>query len=330
MSTPELPHLDPLALPFSRRVALVTGWTDRDLRRLVRNGDLDRVRHGDYRMGAAPEFAEERHLQLVRATAERFRVGSGSSVSHASAAVLFGARVWGLDLSRVHVTRPGRSGASSSGAVHPYRAIVNDDEITEVDGIAVTTPERTILDVARSAPFTQAVVIADGLMRLGLVDPDALESVIERAVRRGSAGGARRVAAFADGLSESVSESRSRVMMAQCGLPVPKLQTVIRTQSGAWVGRVDFDLDDFATVGECDGLGKYFRYLRPGETPADAVIREKVREDALRSTGRQVVRWIPRELSVPLIIVQRFERAFGRAGFPDWRPGPPRVPLAPR
>lgn len=330
MSAPRLPHFDPLAHPVSRQSALATGLTDRDLRALTLTGAIARIRRGDYRIGSAPEFAEERHLPLIRATADRFQPGSGSSVSHASAAVCFGARVWGLDLTRVQVTRPGRSGASSSGAVHPYRAKIADDEITVIDGIAVTTPERTILDVARTAPFTQAVVIADGLMRMGLVDPDALDAVIGRAVKRGSAGAARRVAAFADGRSESVAESRSRVMMAQWGLPVPKLQTVIRTQSGLWIGRVDFDLDDFATIGECDGLGKYLRYLRPGETAADAVIREKLREDALRSTGRQVVRWIPRELSDPRVILDRFRRAFTLAGRPNWRPGPPRVPFTPR
>ncbi|WP_240524231.1 hypothetical protein [Gordonia polyisoprenivorans] len=44
-------------------------------------------------------------------------------------------------------------------------------------------------------------------------------------------------------------------------------------------------------VGEFDGMIKYGRLRRPGESIADAVIREKLREDEIRDTGPRVVRW---------------------------------------
>ncbi|MBM7368424.1 hypothetical protein [Gordonia hydrophobica] len=49
-------------------------------------------------------------------------------------------------------------------------------------------------------------------------------------------------------------------------------------------------------VGEFDGLRKYCRDIRPGEKVEDVVVREKLREDALREIVDDVVRWIWRDL----------------------------------
>ncbi|WHU45688.1 hypothetical protein QNM97_16890 [Gordonia sp. L191] len=51
----------------------------------------------------------------------------------------------------------------------------------------------------------------------------------------------------------------------------------------------DFDWE-WMVVGEYDGLIKYGRLCMPGESIADAVIREKLREDEIRDTGPRVVR----------------------------------------
>jgi len=53
------------------------------------------------------------------------------------------------------------------------------------------------------------------------------------------------------------------------------------------------------TIGEFDGRVGYGRLVRPGQSPADAVYEEKLREDAIRDTGRQVVRWTWPELDRP-------------------------------
>ena len=45
-------------------------------------------------------------------------------------------------------------------------------------------------------------------------------------------------------------------------------------------------------MGEFDGLVKYGRMLRPGQDPAEVLVAEKLREDALRDEGLGVVRWI--------------------------------------
>ena len=57
---------------------------------------------------------------------------------------------------------------------------------------------------------------------------------------------------------------------------------------------------------------KYGRLLRPGQSAGDAVYEEKLREDELRDTGRQVVRWTWPELDTPDVVGGRLLRAFAR------------------
>ena len=95
--------------------------------------------------------------------------------------------------------------------------------------------------------------------------------------------------AFADGRSESVGESRSRVAIALAGLPTPALQWPIRY--GDATALTDFGWVAQHTVGEFDGKIKYGRLLKPGQEPGDAVYAEKLREDGLRALDWEVVRW---------------------------------------
>jgi len=121
------------------------------------------------------------------------------------------------------------------------------------------------------------------------------------------------VAEFADGRSESVGESRSRVAFELIGLPRPDLQRLITTSDGRIVGRSDFLFDEFWTIGEFDGRVKYGRLLKPGEDPGDVVWREKQREDRMRDLGYEVRRLIWSDLSDRPAIAERFRAAFARA-----------------
>ncbi|MDH6677507.1 very-short-patch-repair endonuclease [Rhodococcus sp. LBL1] len=112
-----------------------------------------------------------------------------------------------------------------------------------------------------------------------------------------------------DARSESVGESRSRVLIHRMRLPVPDLQRVLH-DDGVPLGRVDFFFERERVVGEFDGLGKYTEHLRPGQTTEQAVIEEKLREDRIRAAGYSVARWGWRELSTPEEVVRRLRRAF--------------------
>jgi hypothetical protein len=273
---------------------LAAGFTDDEVRRLVRAGRLTPLRRGVYVEGSLPDDALARHVLNIRAALGE--LAGDAVVSHVSAAVLHGLRIWAVPLERVHVTRPRRNGGRRGTFVHVHTAPLDPAEVVVVSGLPVTSLARTVADLARSLPFEQAVVLADSAMfykRPDRIEPADLAQVLERAPRWPGSPAARRAIAFSNGLSESVGESRSRVAIAAAGLPPPVLQWEVRAAgAGAFVGRVDFGWPELRTVGEFDGLVKYGRTLRPDQDPVDILVAEKRREDALRAEDLGVTRWI--------------------------------------
>ncbi|WP_369136724.1 hypothetical protein [Modestobacter versicolor] len=195
-------------------------------------------------------------------------------------------------------------------------ALLPDDQVTVVDGVAVTDLARTVVDVARSVPFEAAVVIADAALARRRCTPEELRSCLTGMGPVPGSRQAARVLAFADGRSESVGETRSRVLFHRLGLPPPTPQLEVRRPGGGLIGRCDFGWEQHRTLGEFDGRVKYGRLLRPGQSAGDAVHEEKVREDELRDVGWQVTRWTWSDLDRPAVVVDRLQRAFRRGRRP--------------
>ena len=82
------------------------------LARMVKAGELVKVRHGAY-ASEQPDDSIAAHRQLIAATLPRC---GDVCLSHASAAVLHGLPSWAADLGRVQVTK---SRASGAGAARP-------------------------------------------------------------------------------------------------------------------------------------------------------------------------------------------------------------------
>src|SRR5687767_9135215 len=99
---------------------------------------------------------------------------------------------------------------------------------------------RTVVDLARSLPFEQAVAVADNALHQRKVGAARLASAVARAERSPGSPAARRVVGFADARSESVGESRSRVALYHAGLPPAELQRDVWSRRGDHLGRVDF------------------------------------------------------------------------------------------
>ncbi|WP_228541607.1 hypothetical protein [Nocardia sp. XZ_19_369] len=171
------------------------------------------------------------------------------------------------------------------------------ESAVQIADMLVTTPARTVVDLARTLPFESAVVSGDALIRdFGVAETDLVAELTIAKNRHGVAA-AKRVVAFLDAHSESAGESRSRVLCADLGLPTPTPQGNVYGPDGAFLGRVDFYFEGTGVLGEFDGRTKYGRLLRPGREPGDAVFAEKVREDAMRACGFQVVRWTWQDLT---------------------------------
>ena len=118
--------------------------------------------------------------------------------------------------------------------------------------------------------------------------------------------------AFSDGRSESVGESRSRVLLHRWGVAPSALQFDVHRHDGSRIGRTDFAWEGRRVLGEFDGRIKYGRLLRPGQEAGDVVFEEKRREDAMRDEGWGVVRWVWADLGVPQRLAARVRRSLQR------------------
>jgi hypothetical protein len=293
-----------------RRTAVAAGYSDDELAALVRRDEWVRVRRGAYLDGLLPDDVVERHRLLVSATLAALR--RSAVVSHQSAAVLHGLPLWGVRLDRVHVTRRPPAWNDSSRLLVTHVARLRDAEVIEIDGVQVTTLVRTALDLARSLPHEPAVVVLDAALNTERLEPTSLQDrLFDIAGSRGSRAAGRAVR-FADGRSESVGESRSRILLHRLGLAPSDLQFRVTAPDGRFVAQTDFVWESERLVGEFDGRVKYGRLLRPGQGPGDAVFAEKQREDAIRDEGLAVVRWTWGDLQRPERLGARIARALAR------------------
>lgn len=134
-----------------------------------------------------------------------------------------------------------RSGRPPLGIVVRNERI-DADEIVEVDGIPVTSPVRTALDLARHLPRDNAVRHLDAFARAtGVMACDAL-SLAERYPR---ARGLRRseiALALMDAGAQSPRETWLRLLLIDAGLPAPRTQ--IRVTDGFNEAFIDMGYDE--------------------------------------------------------------------------------------
>lgn len=296
---------------FSRGQALASGYTHRQILHRLDDGRWVRIRRGQYAerldITAVPPWEQQRirHTQAVHAVMNALRDGSVVA-SHQTAIALHGLPLWGLELDRIHVTRlDHQAGGLVAGVQHHIGELTQADQ-TRVDGVAVTTVPRALVETACTASFEGAVVCADAVLRRGGVDEPEMQRLLRVIDFWPGSPKARAVLAFASSRSESVGESRLRVLMHQFGLPDPELQAEFHDADG-FVARVDFYFPEYDTVVEFDGLLKY------GDGSPEVLIREKRREDRLRALGLQVVRSEWSDFSHPAHLVATITQAFARA-----------------
>lgn len=309
---------------FTTAQALHTGLSSYEISRLAAQGRFVRLRRGTYAAASAlnigprdprvavvheSERTALRHLLLARAVA--LTLPSAQVLSHATAAVVHGLPSDGLDLSQVHVTHPlsCRATRREAGIWH-HCGVLLDTDVTVANGLAVTDPIRTALDVARTNPTPGALVVADGVLRAGSTRASLLETLERQRDWPGSRA-ASRVVALANGRAESVGESLARLSFHEAGYPPSVLQLSLTTDLGEI--RADFGWEAEQLVGEFDGRVKYGRLLKPGEETSDVVVRERQRELAIERAGWSVVRFTWADIHNPTLVVSRLQEALSRA-----------------
>ena len=294
-----------------RSGALASGDNDGEIRQLRGNGQwTSAVRGAYFETSAQPRLTpSDRHRLLIETVLPRL---TGTPVvSHLSAAVLHGLPLWRTHLNEVHVTLRPPAKAHRGPMLHSHLSALEADDVVELGHRPVTSPTRTLVDVARVVPFEQAVIAADAALRLGLTTRDQLAERLKRLPRMPGARAAGRVIAFADGRSGSVGESRSRVLLHRGGLPEPELHMSVCDSEGKFLGRADFGYRRRRLLGEFNREVLYQGGSR-AEEPGETAFRVRPREDALRAAGWAVVRWTWSDLDEPTTVIQRIQRALDR------------------
>jgi hypothetical protein len=309
--------LPPLILSRDR---VQHGLSPNELAKRVKVGSLVRVRQGVYTEGAAWKGLQpwEQYRLRVQAAAETFEKPTVFA-RHSAASV------WGIPtIGRHHpvqaLTMKNDGGRSRSG-VRRHFAAPSGLAVVCREGLLVTGRVRTVLDLAAFVPFTEAAAPLDHVLRpdrsrqLHALTKDQLEADIGSNYSAAAGRRIRAAIAFANALSGSPGESFSRSRIHVAGFEAPVLQQAIYDVGGL-VGYADFYWKQAKVVGEFDGVEKYVKpeFLN-GRTASQAVVEEKKRENRIRATGVNVVRWDWADLMEP----GKLERMLSAAGVPRRR-----------
>ena len=294
----------------------------RPFRRAVLRGDAVRIHRGAYlpaTVWRSLNRTEQYRHQVIAATgASR----THPTLSHRSAAVVWGIPLVGSLPKIVDVLASDSAGSRTEGSFrrHATRNLNGDIEI--VGGVPVTSLRRTVVDLARILPFPAAVVALDWAIQPGTAESpkpsitidDLWDAVSALEISRGHRRVSRAIQ-FGDCLSGCPGESLSRAIIHELGFPTPVLQQRFDDRFGL-IGYTDFWWPRFRLIGEFDGLLKYTRGAFGGTLSiSDVVVAEKKREDRLRAVGPSVARWLWADTMAPRLLFALLREA----GLPSMR-----------
>lgn len=278
---------------FTRAEALRRGETDQTIHAALRAGVVSRVRYGVYVPTLELDGLGERDRHVLLAHAAAATQRGPVAFAGPTAALARGFDVIGHDLSVVHLARlDSGSARRQGGIVHHQVSPAVQGRVENLGGALVVSGADAIWQTALLSSLEGGVVTADSALHRDAGLREALREVVAHAGPAPRSRTARLALRLARPESESPGESLTRVACYRHGLPCPTLQHDVVDDFGRLLGRSDFYWEEFRLLGEFDGKVKYERYLRQGESAADAVVREKGREDAMRSTNRGMARFV--------------------------------------
>jgi hypothetical protein len=130
---------------------------------------------------------------------------------------------------------------------------IAEDEIVIVDGIPITSPTRTALDLGCWYPTTSGVAAIDSLARATDIKAADVELLAQRYPgRRGIARGRLAISLFDPG-AQSPKETWLRLVLVQAGLPRPQTQIPVLNEFGRAIAYLDMGWEDVKVAVEYDG-----------------------------------------------------------------------------
>lgn len=266
---------------------LAHGLSKRRISEHLLAGSLVRVRTGIMARGSFWGALSDGDRERARLAAYSKRTlpatADGLTFSHTSAARLHRLYLWRAD-QLIHVIIPYHAARGSHAAdVRAHSGHILPGDRIEIDGLPVTSLDRTLLDCALMLNYRQTLILLDHGLRIG-GDRQRLESACAGLTGARGIAGFRRALAFADPMSESPGESLARDVVARLKFPAPVLQFPVRTVRGTY--RFDFAWPDRHAALEFDGKSKYFDY----KPTAQVIYDEREREKLLTEQGWRILR----------------------------------------
>ncbi len=222
---------------------------------------------------ASPSAPPSRGGRYEQTGIARSQIGAFTRITeHSAASHQTAGAVWNLchhtcqrEQTMIHISRPAGKAAPRRVKVIGHSSTIYDDEITTVDGIRVTTRERTWLDLAETLTVDELVVIADHLIRIpriifeGRYDPFCTKSDLEAMIDRHPGKRGIRKARAALELSrvgaDSPPETQLRLALGRAGLPEPQINTAIVDDRGVRHHQPDISYPEHRVGVEYEGAG---------------------------------------------------------------------------
>lgn len=256
--------------------------------------------------GVRVERAEVGELR-VRCLALLAVAPAGSVISGVTAAQLYG---WWLaprtNTSVIDITVPPRREVRRPG-VRCRRREVTVSQAQLILGVAVTSPARTLLDLAADLPLIDLVVLADSALYLGHCASADLTAAAGYNRRDGRAQ-FEHLLELMEPKSESPMETLHRLLYVLSGLPRPAAQVEIFGPFDELIARCDLLVEEAMAIFEYDGQD----HESPRRHASD--VR---RWRALRKAGYEVFPYTAVDLfRKPHQMVNDYQRALGLAEDP--------------
>ena len=254
----------------SRRDLLAIGFNARSIEHRIAKGRLHRIHAGVYAVGRRELTREGRWMAAVLAC------GPGAALSHHSAAAFWGfGREWarGIDVSVRRECYLRREGIRARS-----RPSLPADDVVIRHGIPVTTPARTIVDIATELGPSRLERAINDADKLDLIDAEEFGLGLDRfAGEPGVRPLCRLLHPFTFRFSDSDLEVAFRPLAHAAGLPPPLTKEPVNGFE------VDFYWPDLGLVVETDGL----RYHRT----ASEQTRDRLRDQTHTAAGLTFLRF---------------------------------------
>jgi very-short-patch-repair endonuclease len=170
-------------------------------------------------------------------------------VSGLAASALHGAK-WIDDDSPVELIW---GNARSPSGVLTRDQLLLENEIQRLDGLRVTTPERTAFDIGRRGRLDDAVARLDALAQATDLKVSAVEELVSRHRHTRGLRQLESVLNLLDAGAESPKETWLRLLVIRAGYPRPRTQIPVLSPDGSRWYYLDMGWEDIKLAAEYDG-----------------------------------------------------------------------------